>query len=141
MNPSDRIAHARAHLAAEAVCDLEATMATMAAPWYYEVWPDGLRMEGEANARRYYEFHFATLRQHMVHSDIVGEWENGEGLVIERDVHVRDTAGSITVHRILAILAVTDDGVIGERLYAGRAFQRLVFGEERLATCFTAIAR
>jgi hypothetical protein len=135
------VEHARAHLAAEGVSDLDGTMATMVEPYFYEVWPSGLRMEGRDNARSYYEFHFSTLRPRMVASDIVGEWENDEGLVIERDVHVRDEAGDgVSVHRVLAIIAVDEHGVAGERIYASPAFHRLVFGDDRLANCFSPVA-
>src|SRR5215471_19279029 len=131
MSPGNaRVAKVREHLAAEAVMDLEATLASMQEPYYYEVWPTGLRMEGEANARAYYAFHFETLRPRMRASSEVGEWENDDGVVIERHVVVADDDGTDSMFRVLAVLAVGDEGrVSGERIYASPEFHRLVFGD------------
>jgi hypothetical protein len=117
------------HLEAEAQLDLERTLASMQAPYYYEVWPAGHRMEGYENARAYYEFHFRTLRPRMRASTAVGEWENGEGVVIERDVQVEQEDGTTTHYRVLAVLTVGEEGVTGERIYASPEFCRLVFGD------------
>jgi hypothetical protein len=123
------IATARAHLAEESKMDVAGTLATMQSPWFYEVWPGGLRMEGEDLAREYYEFHFSTLRPRMIGAVEVGEWEDERGLVIERDVDVRLEDGSVETFRVLAVLALGDDGVTGERIYADGRFHRLIFGD------------
>jgi hypothetical protein len=133
-----RVQKVREHLAAEANLDLEGTLASMESPYYYEVWPAGLRMEGYEYARAYYEFHFKTLRPRMVASKPVGEWKKSSGVIIERDVEVAGDDGRTEHHRILAVLTVGDEGVTGERLYAGPEFCRLVFGD-LLDTAFTPI--
>jgi hypothetical protein len=131
MSPqSARVAKVREHLAAEAVMDLDATLASMQEPYYYEVWPTGLRMEGEDNARAYYAFHFETLRPRMRASSEVGEWENDDGVVIERHVVVANDDGPDSTFRVLAVLALGAEGrVSGERIYASPEFHRLVFGD------------
>jgi hypothetical protein len=117
------------HLDAEAELDLARTLASMQPPYYYEVWPAGLRMEGYDNARAYYDFHFRTLRPRMRASTAVGEWDNLDGVVIERDVQVGEDDGTTTHFRVLAVLTVGDEGVTGERIYASPEFCRLVFGD------------
>jgi hypothetical protein len=135
-----RVEKVREHLAAEAAMDLEGTLATMEGPYYYEVWPLGMRMEGYENARAYYENHFKTLRPRMLASTPVGEWENPDGVVIERDVEVAGEDGGTDHYRVVAVLTVGDEGVTGERIYASEEFCRRNFGDI-LDTAFTRISR
>jgi len=116
------------HSAAEAALDVEATLATMEAPYFYEVWPAGLRMEGREQARRYYTYHFATLRPRMIGMDRIGDWEGEDGVVIERLVHVRNDDGSVEKFRVIAVQAFGENGIAGERMYASDKFIKLIFG-------------
>src|SRR4051812_30772399 len=88
-NTAALVAMGRRHGAVEAQMDLEQTLATMEAPYYYEIWPIGLRMEGLENARRYYEYHFRTMRPRIVGRDIIAEWEGDAGIVVEHYMHVK----------------------------------------------------
>ncbi len=118
----------RLHAAVEAKMDLEQTLATMEAPYFYEVWPLGLRMEGYDNARKYYEYHFKTLRPRIVGRDIIGEWEGDDGIVLEHYMHVRMDDGKVEKFRFIAVIAFGERGVAGERITADERLIRLLFG-------------
>jgi hypothetical protein len=128
MSTAALIDMARRHAALEANMDLEGTLSTMEAPWFYEVWPLGLRMQGRDLARQYYEYHFRTLRPLIIGRDKIAEWESAEGLVLEQYLHIRMENGSVEKFRFLAVVAVGERGVTGERIYAGERFCRLLFG-------------
>ncbi len=139
-NREELIEMGHRHSAAEARLDVEATLATMEAPYFYEVWPAGLRMEGLEQARRYYTYHFETLRPHMVAMDRIGDWESDDGIVIERDVHVRNDDGNIEKFRVIAVQAFGEQGIAGERMYLNERFMRLIFGP-MLETDFKPVPR
>lgn len=127
-NTADLIKAGRLHAAVEAKMDLEQTLATMEAPYYYEIWPLGLRMEGYDNARKYYEYHFRTLRPRIVGRDIIGEWEGDDGIVLEHYMHIRMEEGIIEKFRFMAVIAFGERGVAGERITAHERLLRLLFG-------------
>jgi len=127
-NQAQLIAMSKQHSASEAVLDVEATLATMEAPYFYEIWPAGLRMEGLENARRYYTYHFETLRPRMLAMDRLGDWEGDDGVVIERYVHVKMEDGTIEKFRVIAVQAFGENKIAGERMYASERFLRLIFG-------------
>lgn len=127
-NRAELVAMGQRHSAAEAVLDVEATLATMEAPYFYEIWPAGLRMEGLENARRYYTYHFETLRPRMLAMDRIGDWEGDDGIVIERYVHVKMEDGTVEKFRVIAVQAFGDSKIAGERMYASDRFLRLIFG-------------
>jgi len=127
-NTPELIKAGRLHAAVEAKMDLEQTLATMEAPYFYEVWPMGLRMEGLDNARAYYEYHFKTLRPRIVGRDIIGEWEGDDGIVLEHYMHVRMDDGKVEKFRFIAVIAFGERGVAGERITADERLIRLLFG-------------
>ena len=119
---------ARRHALLEANMDLAGTLATMEAPYFYEAWPLGLRMEGLANTRRYYQYHFETLRPRIIGRDKVAEWVGDDGLVFEQYLHIRMENGSVEKFRFMAVLALGENRVTGERIYASERFFGLLFG-------------
>jgi hypothetical protein len=128
INRNALIEMGRAHSAAEARLDVEGTLATMEAPYFYEVWPPGLRMEGLEQARRYYTYHFETLRPRIIGMDRIGDWEGDDGIVIERYVNVRADDGRVEKFRVIAVQAFGSKRIAGERMYADERFLRMVFG-------------
>src|SRR4051794_34025258 len=100
------IAAARRHIAVEGALDLEATLATMEPPYYFELWPRGLRMEGIELVRSYYRYHFATVRPRMLGMDAVAEWESEHGLVLERRLRMRSESGTTENFPILTVLSL-----------------------------------
>ena len=122
------VAVAHAHAAAEAVGDMEATMATLDADPTYELLPMGVVLRGREVAREYYEYFFAKCQPLITGYSLRSEWETEEGVGQEYQVFV-DGPGGATRHDIIGILTFGTDGLLsGERIYASDELIHIMFG-------------
>jgi hypothetical protein len=123
-----RVAVAWEHNAAEMDKSVERTLATMEEPYFYEVWPLGLRMEGRENARKFYQ----RLFEMPFDSELewIGSYDSEDALVMEFAVTLPSPGGGEQRHHVVAVSAIGPEGrVMGERNYADEGFIRFVFGE------------
>jgi hypothetical protein len=118
---------ARAHAAAEANGDLEATMATLEAEPVYDLHPVGLRMTGGQLTRRYYEHFFANVGPRIAGFTLIGEWVNELGVLQEYTVRYRYDDGRVREFHVMGLLTFGQERLSGERLYADTEFLRLLF--------------
>lgn len=122
------VAVSRAHAAAEAACDIEATMATLDDDPTYELQPAGLVLRGRDFARSYYEHFFANCLPHITGYALRSEWIADGGVLQEYTLHV-NTDGTNVRHDIIGILVFGSDGTLaGERIYAGDDLIQFMFG-------------
>lgn len=136
-NTNSPAAIAWEHSEKEFAFDLEGTLATMEEPYFYEVWPMGVRMQGRGNARGFYQRLFQMpFRPNLVW---LGKHESADGLVTEFDVTPQ--GGESRTHRVVAVSVIGPNGrVSGERTYADDDFARFVFGK-LLQTKFRPVAQ
>jgi hypothetical protein len=126
---ADMIAVALAHAAAEARCDLEATMATLDDDPVYELQPMGRILRGRDFARRYYEHFFANCLPRVTGYGLRSQWISDEGVLQEYELGFRNTDGTNTAHTIIGILVFGANGKLaGERIYAGDELINFMFG-------------
>ena len=119
---------ARAHAHAEAIGDLDGTLATLDPEPVYELPPLGVTLGGGAFVRAYYERFFTECMPRFVGYELRNEWVMDDGLGQEYRVDVATPDGS-RQHDILGILTFGDHGLLsGERLYAGDELLRFLFG-------------
>ena len=123
----DLVGVARAHAAAEAAGDLEATLATLDPEPVYELWPMGVTFRGEAAARAYYEHFCNTVRPLVSSAELRNEWVNDHGVAQEYEIEFRLPEGTER-HRVLAILTFGESALSGERLYGSDRLFGLLFG-------------
>jgi hypothetical protein len=122
------VAVARAHVAAERVADVDATMATLDDDPTYELQPMNVVLRGRSVARRYYEHFFAICRPRIRRSELRSEWITDRGVLHEYVLHVDEPDGTTTRHHLVAVLEFGAGRLSGERLYAGDALLRMMFG-------------
>jgi hypothetical protein len=119
---------ARAHARAEAVGDLEGTLATLDPEPVYELLPFGVTLGGADFVRAYYERFFTECMPKFVGYELRNEWLMDDGLGQEYRVEVSTPDGPRR-HDILGILTFGDHGLLsGERLYASDEMLRFLFG-------------
>jgi hypothetical protein len=119
---------ARAHANAEAMGDLDGTLATLDPDPVYELLPMGVIRSGRDFTRAYYERFFAECMPQIVGYELRSEWVMDDGLGQEYQVDVATSDGPRR-HHILGILTFGDHGLLsGERLYASDEFLRFLFG-------------
>jgi hypothetical protein len=119
---------ARAHAQAEAMGDLDGTLATLDPDPVYELLPMGVTLAGHDFVRAYYERFFTECMPRIVGYELRSEWLMNEGLGQEYRVDI-DTPAGVRRNDILGILTFGDDGLLsGERLYASDDFLRFLFG-------------
>ncbi len=123
----DLVAVARAHAAAEAVGDLETTLATLEADPVYELWPLGVAFRGRDAARVYYEHFFANVRPLVSGYELRNEWVNDHGLAQEYVIEFRRPDGAER-HPVIGILTFGTSALSGERLYGSDRLFRLLCG-------------
>jgi len=132
MTDNDReamIAVAHAHAAAEAACDIEATMATLDDDPVYELQPIGRVLRGRDVARRYYEHFFENCLPRVRGYALRSEWVGDEGVLQEYSLDIAGADGTKTRHEIIGILLFGTGGrLAGERIYADDALVALMFG-------------
>ncbi len=119
---------ARAHANAEAMGDLEGTLATLDPEPVYELLPMGVTVGGHEFVRAYYERFFTECMPRIVGYELRNEWLMDDGLGQEYRVDI-DTPAGVRRNDILGILTFGDHGLLsGERLYASDDFLRFLFG-------------
>ena len=127
---ADMLALGTRHATVEAACDLEATMATLVAEPVYEFWPSGLRMQGGALVRRYYENLFSVFIPATRGYELLDEWVNEASVAQEYRIDL-EFDGVAESHRVVGILVADEarSGLLGgERIYAGEACARRMLG-------------
>jgi hypothetical protein len=119
---------ARAHAHAEAMGDLDGTLATLDPEPVYELLPMGVTLGGHEFVRTYYERFFTECMPRFVGYELRNEWVMDDGLGQEYRVEVTTPDGA-QAHDILGILTFGDHGLLsGERLYASDEMLRFLFG-------------
>jgi hypothetical protein len=119
---------ARAHAHAEAMGDLDGTLATLDPEPVYELLPMGVTLGGHEFVRTYYERFFTECMPRFVGYELRNEWVMDDGLGQEYRVEMTTPDGA-QVHDILGILTFGDHGLLsGERLYASDEMLRFLFG-------------
>jgi hypothetical protein len=122
------VAMARAHVAAERVANVDGTLATLDDDPIYELQPMNVVLRGRDVARRYYEHFFATCRPRIRRSDLRSEWITDRGVLHEYILHLDEPDGTTARHHLVAVLEFGAGRLSGERLYAGDALLRMMFG-------------
>jgi hypothetical protein len=123
------IATARAHAAAEANADIDATMATLDDDPVYELLPMGRMLRGSDTAREYYEHFFATCLPRVRRYDLRSEWVADDGLGQEYTLYLEEPDGTTRRHDILGILVFgSGSRLSGERIYASNELLEVMFG-------------
>ncbi len=123
------VAVVRAHVAAEAIADVDATLATLDDDAAYELQPMGVVLRGLDVARRYYEHLFATCRPRITGRELRAEWISDHGVAQEYVLDVDHPDGAHIRHSLVAIFDFGTDGKLsGERIYAGDTLIRFMFG-------------
>ena len=119
---------ARAHARAEAMGDLDGTLATLDPEPVYELLPMGVTIGGHDFVRAYYERFFAECMPHVIDYELRNEWLMDDGLGQEYRIDISTPDGPRR-HDILGILTFGDHGLLsGERLYASDELLRFLFG-------------
>ena len=122
------IAIARAHAAAEAEGDLEATLATLDPEPVYELQPVGLRISGMDIVRRYYGHFFEHFMSRNGEGALRSEWVGDDGLAQEYSMSFTGPSGEVERHAIIGILVFGEVGLAGERIWASERVLRMLFG-------------
>ncbi|WP_380872373.1 hypothetical protein ACFB49_33150 [Sphingomonas sp. DBB INV C78] len=129
--PSDlaqRALHAIRHIYLESHDDLEGTLGTLVQHPVYELHPIGLKMQGKALVRRYYEHFFGEARRHVVDYVVHGYCYGETSMTVEVTISWRYDDGVIRNFRNLTVLPYGSNGITGERMYAEDEFFRVLFG-------------
>jgi hypothetical protein len=116
------------HAGLEARGDLEATMATLVPDPVYELWPIGLRMQGESQVRAYYEHLLGRFVPMTVGYKLLDEWVNENSVSQEYDIEVA-VDGAPEKHRVIGILFREGRLLGGERVFASERCLRLMAGD------------
>lgn len=119
---------ARHHTAVESAGDVEATLATLTADPLYLLPAVGKQFSGLAMARRWYEQMVTAFQPKLAGGELLGEWENAEGLVQEYKLTVRHAADDLQEHHVIAVLTYGEDAISGERIYADPTLLRAMAG-------------
>jgi hypothetical protein len=127
--PSEElITFARAHAAAEAAGDFQATLATLDPEPIYELQPVGLMIRGMDTVRRYYEHFFEHFVPLNLGGNLRSEWVGDDGLAQEYTIELTSASGEVEHHAIIGILVFGQRGLAGERIWASEQLLRMLFG-------------
>jgi hypothetical protein len=116
------------HAILEARSDLEGVMATLVAEPVYEFFPNGLRMTGGAQVRRFYEEMFSSFIPRTQSYTLIAEWVSKSSLAQEYEIDL-EIGGLIETHRVLGILFAEGELLGGERIYASERCTKLMTGD------------
>ena len=116
------------HARVETAGDLEATMATLVDDPVYEFQPVGRVLRGSEGVRRYYVHLMEHFLPNVESADVVDEWCNENALMQEYDVVVR-IDDEPERHRVVGVLVVGEEKLLGERIYGSERALRLMLGD------------
>jgi hypothetical protein len=116
------------HARIETEGDLPGTMATLVDDPVYEFQPVGRVLRGRAGVERYYVHLMEHFLPKVESADIVDEWCNENALAQEYDVLVR-VDGQLERHRVVGVLVVGEEKLLGERIYGSERALRLMLGD------------
>jgi hypothetical protein len=116
------------HARIETEGDLPGTMATLVDDPIYEFQPVGRVLRGRAGVERYYTHLMEHFLPKVETADIVDEWCNENALIQEYDVTVR-VDGELERHRVVGVLVVGEEKLLGERIYGSERALRLMLGD------------
>jgi hypothetical protein len=119
---------AKAHAAAEAEGDLEATMATLDDHPVYELQPVGLSFSGTENVRAYYEHFFESFMPRSIGATLRSEWLGDDGLAQEYTMELEMPDAGVERHGIIGVLVFGQRGLAGERIWSSERLLRVLFG-------------
>ncbi|MEL7208581.1 MAG: hypothetical protein AAGK32_10185 [Actinomycetota bacterium] len=129
MDPADVLAAAQEHALAEALGDMDRTLATLCPEPVFEFHPVGLTIRGWDPIERFYREQYGRFASRVVDAEVYGEWANDDTAIQEYRVEVRGDDDEVRPFRVLSMTPVLEDGKLaGERLYADEAFYRLLLG-------------
>jgi len=106
---------------------MEETMATLVEEPIYDFFPVGLRLQGAAAVRRYYQHLFDHFLPSVKGSEVMGEWVDENALVQEYVVHIHHE-GQDERHFLTGILYVEGEKLGGERIWGSEAALRRLLG-------------
>ena len=110
--------------------DVDAVMAALVDDPVFDLWPIGLRLQGRANVRRYYE-RFLSDAMPPSTGRLVGTYVGTDEVAYEFAITTLDgEGGPVESFRILAVQPVVGDRVAGERLFGSDRYMRLIVGDE-----------
>jgi hypothetical protein len=105
------------HLEFELACDLDGTMATVAADPHYEIPPLGWRIDGRDAVREMYR-RFFPGRERAIRGEIRLEAAGPNALVREAYTSFRTAEGGLVTGQYMAVIFFDGNLVSGERTYA-----------------------
>ena len=117
----------RYHAEVETAGQMEETMATLVEEPIYDFFPVGLRLQGAAAVRRYYQHLFDHFLPSVKDSEVIGEWVDEHALVQEYVVHIHHE-GREERHFLTGILYVEGDKLGGERIWGSEVALRRLLG-------------
>ena len=118
----------REHARIETEGDLAGTMATLVADPVYEFQPVGGLLRGRQAVERYYRHLMEHFLPRVEGADVVDEWWNERALIQEYDARVR-VDGALELHRLVGVLVIGEDELLGERIYGSDRALRLMLGD------------
>lgn len=119
---------AREHATAEAMLDMDRTLATLVEEPVFEFFPAGLTLRGRALIETFYRERYATFASSVVGFELHGEWANGDTAIQEYGVDVKGPNGTQRF-RVVSMTPVREDGLLfGERLYCDVGFLHALLG-------------
>lgn len=130
MDPADVLAAARAHAAAEAANDMDATLATLVDDPVFEFHPLGLTLQGGELIETFYRTQYGKFSARVTNFAVHGEWANENTAIQEYSVWVTEDDGSTSEYRVISMSPVEESGKMGgERLYCAEGFVRALLGD------------
>ena len=117
-----------AHALIETERDLEGTMATLVDDPVYEFYPVGGVLRGREGVRRYYEHLMNEFLPRVENAALVDQWVNEGALIQEYDADVHTDEG-MERHRLVGVLVIGEDKLLGERIYGSERALRLMLGD------------
>ena len=91
MEPDKVLEAARAHAYAEAIGDMDATLATLGPDPVFEFFPARLTLKGWDTIEKFYREQYATFSARVVDAEVFGEWANDNTAIQEYSVTVKNT--------------------------------------------------
>jgi hypothetical protein len=128
MDPEAVLAVAREHAAAEALGDIDRTLATLCPDPIFEFYPSRLTIGGRDTIETFYREQYPRFAAKVTAAEVFGEWSNDDTAIQEYQVEIAGDDGPET-YRVLSMAPMTADGTMaGERLYCDEGFLRHLLG-------------
>lgn len=107
--------------------DVDTTMSLLIGEPVYEIYPIGLRLAGQENVRRYYEYMFSHVTP-TISAEHLDTFFADNSIAFELKLTHQPSSGDSESFRLFSIMDVIGDRFVGERLYGDERLFRIFFG-------------